>query len=67
MNDELRAWLQANRYERDLASSRVDQLDADLTTKVKQAIDAKVATAAEIAEALGVSRARVYQIRDGRR
>jgi hypothetical protein len=67
VDDELRTWLRANRHERALASGRVDQLDAELTTKVKRAIDGKIATAAEIAETLGVSRARVYQIRDGRR
>lgn len=67
VDDELRAWLHANREERSRASDRVDQLDCELTTRVKRELDSKTATAAEIAEALGVSRARVYQIRDGRR
>lgn len=67
MDDEFRAWLRTNRDERTRASERVDQLDAELTERVKQALDERIATAAEVADALGVSRARVYQIRDGRR
>lgn len=67
MKDELRAWLQNNRAERDRYQTRADELDSDLTARVKMELDKRSATAAEIAEALGVSRARVYQIRDGRR
>jgi hypothetical protein len=54
---------------RENRSARVEmirQLDTELTELVKQAL-AEGHSAIELGEILGVSRARVYQIRDGRR
>jgi DNA-directed RNA polymerase specialized sigma subunit len=58
--------LLANRRKRASHAAAIETLDAEQTQLVKEAL-AEGDTAAELAEILGVSRARVYQIRDGRR
>lgn len=58
--------IRANRRKRRNAAARIEDLDAELVELVKQAFDEGVG-ATEIADIAGVTRARVYQIRDGRR
>ncbi|AEK09121.1 hypothetical protein FGG23_gp025 [Mycobacterium phage Ibhubesi] len=67
MDDDLKTWLLRNREHRAAALETVEQLDTELTERVQRALQEGRATAAEIADVLGVTRARVYQIRDGRR
>lgn len=57
--------IRANRAKYSELSSRQGQLDEQLSQLVKLALESY--SAIEISELLGVSRARVYQIRDGRR
>ncbi|MCG7610331.1 hypothetical protein [Mycobacterium sp. CnD-18-1] len=58
--------IKANRAARAEAVKRIAQLDAELVALVNDGL-AKGRTAAELAQLAGVSRARVYQIRDGKR
>lgn len=57
--------IRANRSERSESVSNIERLDEELVELVNEAL--KVHSATEVASVLGVSRARVYQIRDGRR
>lgn len=56
----------ANRAERAEHTARIEALDAELIKLVQQGFKDKI-PATELAERAGVSRARIYQIRDGRR
>lgn len=55
-----------NRERRREAAGRIADLDAELPALVREALDGG-RTWQELAALLGVSKARVYQIRDGRR
>lgn len=63
----VRKRIATNRAKHARQRAAADQLDVELTTIVKNALETGEATWQEIAEWLGVSKARVYQIRDGRR
>lgn len=63
----VRKRIEANRVKHARHKQSADQLDTELTAIVKGALEAGEATWKEIADWLGVSKARVYQIRDGRR
>lgn len=58
--------IEANRAERAEHTARIEALDAELVQLVKQGFAEKI-PATELAAKAGVSRARIYQIRDGRR
>ncbi|BDY31422.1 hypothetical protein [Mycolicibacterium mageritense] len=74
MADDLEKRIRANRRRHTAASGRVEQLDAELSAMVKEALETKSHTWQEIAELLGrvagrepLSKQRVYQIKEGRR
>lgn len=58
--------IKANRAERTEYAEQIARLDAELVTLVNEGLAGGV-TAAELAATAGVSRARIYQIRDGKR
>ncbi|OFB44788.1 hypothetical protein BA059_02390 [Mycolicibacterium sp. (ex Dasyatis americana)] len=63
---ELDDRIKANRAARAESVENIARLDAELVTFVNEGL-ADGRTAAELADLAGVSRARIYQIRDGTR
>lgn len=58
--------IRRNREKRKRAVARIEQIDAELAALVKKALAEGVGPT-QIARIAGLSRERVYQIRDGRR